>query len=1161
VIGRREIQGTNQTARKENPTVRPLRTRALFIVLSLAGLAALLPAVASAAAPAPHWKIYSHPSPTNLPAGEAGDPETPKMYVLTITNDGDAPAGCTAAMYAGEQAHFEAEPDRYGAPQCPEDSPASNPITVTDNLPAGITALPKFVKGTEGSNVTITLHVQNEGIEEFGSPCAPGAVAICSGELPHPVYPGAHIYMTVPLEVDAGLDGSTVTNEASVAGGDAAVATVTEETLISAEAAPLGFQAMDFSLLDQSGAPEVEAGAHPNVFHIGFQLNTLNEGEQAIPVQSMKDVVTTLPRGMVLNPQATPVLCTEAELESQSPGGGCPAGSVVGLVDPTIGGLLSSATAGTAVPLYNMVPPAGAPAAFAFSPPFLEGFIHLIGGVNTAGEYTLGAVVNDLPQIGDSSGILVDFWGNPTEESRDHRRGQCYDVVHTPRDEACSSPRSEVPLLSMPSACSGPLSAKIQITSWEDQSSSYSRSAETQDSDGNPVGVTGCEALDFRPTLKARPTTNVADSPSGLEVDLNVPQTENVGTKATSTLKKATVTLPEGLVVNPSAANGLGACTPAQIGMLTPVGQANAHFSGAHASCPDAAKIGTVEVNTPLLENPLPGAVYIAQPHANPFNSLLALYIVIDDPKTGVVIKLAGHVEPDPRTGRITASFDENPELPFEDFKLHFFGGAGGTLRTPPVCGEYATDSTLSPWSGTAPVASHDPWAISQAPGGGPCAATAAERPASPSFDAGTISPVAGAYSPFVLHLNREDGSQNISALDITTPPGFTGRLAGIPYCSDSSLVAAEGKTGGEEEAHPSCPAASALGSVVAAAGAGPAPYYAKGTAYLAGPYKGAPLSMAVITPATAGPFDLGTIVIRVALRIDPASGQIHSVSDPIPQILDGIPLDLRSVTLRLDRPRFTRTGTSCNPFAVSGLIGNPLGAGTAVSSRYQLGECSSLAFKPQIGIRLTGATNRGAHPALRAVLSMPEGGANLAGASVALPHSEFLDQGHIGTVCTRVQFAAGAGNGAECPPASIYGHVVATSPLVDYQVEGPVYLRSSTHELPDLVLALHGPPAQPIAVEAAARVDSIHGGIRSTFEATPDLPLSKVVLSMAGGSKGLLQNSTDICASTNRATAKLVGQNSKVAALRPALKDAKCKKGAHKKRAKHHHRASRAAR
>ena len=709
----------------------------------------------------------------------------------------------------------------------------------------------------------------------------------------------------------------------------------------------------------------------------------------------------------------------------------------------------------------------------------------------------------------------------------------------------------------MPSACSGPLEASVSVASWEDPDNPISGSAQTLDSDGNPVGVSGCSALDFKPTLKARPTTNVADSPSGLSVDLHVPQTNSLNQLATANLRKAVVTLPDGLVVNPSAGNGLGSCSSAQIGLTTPVGQTPIHFSAASPSCPDAAKIGTVEIDTPLLEDPLPGAVYIATPGDNPFDSLLALYVVVDDPITGVVIKLAGKVEAGGQQGvsglapgQLRATFDDNPQLPFGDFKLEFKSGPHAALRTPATCGPYSTASSLSPWSGTPPVSAPDNYSISQAPGGGTCATTQSALPHAPSFDAGTVSPLAGSYSPFVLNLRRNDGSQQFSTVTVTPPPGLVGKLAGTPACSDAAIDAASSKTGQQELASPSCPAASQVGVVDVSAGAGPDPYNTQAKVYMAGPYKGAPLSLAIITPAVAGPFDLGTVVVRTALSIDPTTAQITATSDPIPSILEGIPLDVRSAQIKLDKPNFTLNGTSCTASSINGQLVSTLSQVASLSQRFQLGECGRLGFKPGLKLSLKGGTLRNGHPALTTVLSARSGDANIGKAQVTLPPSVQLDQSHIQAPCTRPQFAAG-----QCPDAAVIGSVVATSPLLDYDLTGPVYLRTGNNPLPDIVLALHGPASQPIEIDQVGKIDTVNARLRTTFEGVPDAPITKAVIRLVGGSKGLLVNNTNLCKKTNRATVLLDAHNSATADSTPkvALKCPKPRK--HKKHHKRHHR------
>jgi hypothetical protein len=387
------------------------------------------------------------------------------------------------------------------------------------------------------------------------------------------------------------------------------------------------------------------------------------------------------------------------------------------------------------------------------------------------------------------------------------------------------------------------------------------------------------------------------------------------------------------------------------------------------------------------------------------------------------------------------------------------------------------------------------------------------------------------------LDLSRADGSQEIGGLEVSLPPGLTGKLAGVPFCSEAEIAQAKARSnpneGIVEKQSPSCPASSEVGQVIVSAGAGITPLQVEGKAYLAGPYKGAPVSVVIVTPAIAGPFDLGAVVVRTALQVDPKTAQIKAVSDPLPTILEGIPLDLRSAYVRMGRPQFTLNPTNCDPMSVEGVARSVFGQDAALTSPFQVGGCSSLPFKPKLSLRLHGGTKRGAHPRLKAVLTAKPGEANLASASVALPRSEFLDQSHIRTVCTRVQFAA-----EQCPAASIYGFVKATTPLLDEPLEGPVYLRSSDNELPDTVGVLKGPASKPIEIEAIARIDSIKGGIRANFDTIPDAPITKVIVTMQGGRKGLLINSRSLCLKPSRATVKMDGQNGKAHDFRPVVKN-----------------------
>ena len=410
---------------------------------------------------------------------------------------------------------------------------------------------------------------------------------------------------------------------------------------------------------------------------------------------------------------------------------------------------------------------------------------------------------------------------------------------------------------------------------------------------------------------------------------------------------------------------------------------------------------------------------------------------------------------------------------------------------------------------------------------------------------------MAGAFSPLSVRVFRTDADQELSSAEGVAPPGLVASLRGVGRCSDAQIAAATARNrpgqGAEEIASPSCPADSQIGAVVAGAGAGPSPIYVPGKLYMAGPYEGAPLSGVAIVPAIAGPVDLGDVVVRGPVFIDPRTAQVTLRTDQLPQIVNGVLIRTRDVRIHLDRSNFVVNPTSCEPMAIDATLRSTEGASKGDSERFQVGDCASLGFRPKLGLRLKGGTRRGAHPALRAVVTPRAGDANFARAVVTLPHSAFLDQAHIRTVCTRVQFAAGGGNGERCPAGAIYGRARAWTPLLDQPLEGPALLRSSNHNLPDLVIALHGPPSTPIDVELASRIDSKRGGIRSSFEAIPDVPVSRFLLAMRGGKKGLIINSRNLCfrSKRNRTYANLKGQNGRHDRMRPVLRAAGCARSA----------------
>jgi hypothetical protein len=497
---------------------------------------------------------------------------------------------------------------------------------------------------------------------------------------------------------------------------------------------------------------------------------------------------------------------------------------------------------------------------------------------------------------------------------------------------------------------------------------------------------------------------------------------------------------------------------------------------------------------------------------------------------------------------------------------MHFPGGPRATLLAPPKCGKYEIEAELSSWASNPPVTQTSSFEVTEGPDGGPCPSGRLE----PKLSAGSVKAVAGASAPFAFRLSREDASGIFTGVKAITPEGLSAKLAGVPYCPDSVLnaISAEQGTGLGELQNPACPASSRVGSVLVGAGAGANPLYPQGAEgstgrlYLAGPNKGAPLSLLAVTPAIAGPLDLGTIVIRNAIYLNPATAQVSVISDPIPTIIHGIRPDIRDIRLLLDRPGFVVNPTDCEPLAVQAEVSGlnrVSGAGETATraDRFQVGGCGRLAFRPAIDLQLRGGTHRADYQGLRATVTYPDGPgyANIARAAVTLPHAAFLAQNHIRTVCTRVQFAA-----KQCPAGSIYGRASATSPLLDYPLQGNVYLRSSDNPLPDLVVALRGPDRQPIEVDLAGRTDSVKGALRNTFDIVPDAPVSKFTLQLFGGKRGLIELSTDdYCAKAHRATVNLGAQNGMRRVIHPAVRNPNCAK----RRAKAHrnHRRRGAAR
>jgi hypothetical protein len=858
------------------------------------------------------------------------------------------------------------------------------------------------------------------------------------------------------------------------------------------------------------------------------------------PEVDMKTLRVDLPVGLSVNPGATPQ-CAAARPKD------CPLNTQVGTSVVTVSPeppLLLPPIPVTAN-VYNLKPKQGQPARFGFTVEAIPGIpvippsdIYLEADVAWESDFHEGftIAVPKVPFVKLLQNRLI-FNGRAT------------------------APGGTGFFLTLPSTCFDPNNPVTAHTY-----STYARADSLQNPDpafpnGSPfvesplppgTSPKDCATIPFNPSIGVDPGTKQVDSPAGATTEVKLPVEANPAGQETSTMRTARVTLPQGMGLNPSAANGLVACTDAQFGKGTrnPV------------VCPPASKVGTVTVATPPLpEGPLTGAVYVGeQKSRNPESGEeYRIFVHALSARYGVDLRLIGNVIANAKTGQLTAVFDDPPknvlrggkadnlpnglpQVPFTSFRISIDAGPKSALSSPPTCAPSTTTSQLTPWSGRGPATPSNSFSLTAIPGGGPCPKTMAQRPFAPGFSAKPKSDQAKTFTPFSTFISRPPGQQELKGLDVALPKGATAKLKGVPYCPPKAIASAEDRSGRAEQKNASCPNDSKIGVAKVEAGTGPSPLQIEGDAYLAGPHRGAPLSIAVVTPAIAGPFDLGNVVVRVPLFLQPENARINPRTNAIPDVFGGTKLSIRSIFLNINRNDFTLNGTNCrDQEAEGGIFGggaNPANPGAfstfAVKQPFKATGCRKLKFRPKLKVRLFGATVRNKHPKLRAVLRARGKDANIRRASVALPRALFLDQSSLATVCTRVQFAAD-----KCPKRSIYGRARAFTPLLGKPLEGPVYLRSSDNTLPDLVAHLEG----QVTVDLVGRIDSFRGGIRTTFGRVPDVPVNKFVMTLPGGKKGLLVNSTNLCAKPVKAIIRLRGQNGKKINSKPKLRTS-CGKG-----------------
>jgi hypothetical protein len=838
-----------------------------------------------------------------------------------------------------------------------------------------------------------------------------------------------------------------------------------------------------------------QAGAHADLTTT-FRLTQ----EKGTPFARTKDVEVHLPPGMIGNPQGIS-RCSVTQLANTPGESECPVSSQVGIAKIA---LASPIFGSVTEPIYNMTPPAEGSdvvARFGFFAALYPSFINV--RINPA-DYSLIASVEGSPSAAELLEAQTILWGVPAAPSHDLLRLTPFEAVNNespPGGRPAGLPPA--PFLSNPTDCSLQRQIRVTVRSYQLPNSSSTKSAPFPQ-------VTGCGKLSFESIFTAVPTNPEAAAPTGLDATLTVPQDETPQGLATSTLKAATISLPAGLSINPAAGDGLEACGSDQVRFGTT----------APSACPNAAKIGSAEMDVPALENTLQGSIYQRSPEPG---HLFRFWLVADE--QGVHLKLPAEIEANPLTGQLTTRFEGiaslggNPQVPFSELRLHIFGGPRAPLSTPGSCGTYQTHYSFAPWSGRPATEGDTAMQITSGCGKGGF---------SPALSAGTRGAVAGHFSPFAFTLTRKDGEANPQTIALHLPQGLLAKLGGVPLCSD-----ADAATG-------ACPAASRIGSLIAASGVGGAPLWipqpgkAPTAVYLAGPYKGAPYSVVSVVPAQAGPFDLGLVVNRAGIHVDPETALATIKTDPLPQILEGVPIGYRTLSVLIDRKDFTLNPTNCAPKKIAATLTAANGATAEPTDGFQATDCAKLPYKPKLKLSFKGSTKRTGNPALKAVLTQKPHQANTAAATAVLPGSEFIDNSHINNPCTRVQFDQGA-----CPKASILGHAEARTPLLDQPLRGPVYFRSNggQRELPDLVADLHG----PIHITLVGYIDSVKSGsetsrVRTRFAHVPDAPVTRFTISLFGGKRGLIENHVNLCGAKKRVTLEFKGQNGRVKRSSPAI-------------------------
>jgi hypothetical protein len=847
----------------------------------------------------------------------------------------------------------------------------------------------------------------------------------------------------------------------------------------------------------ETSSSDSRVGMHPD-------LETNVTIQDAGSPETVRNAVVNLPEGMFGNPNALPK-CSSADFALFR----CAPISQAGLITVrgNYGGIGDNLM-GTA-PLFVLESRSDTETTrLGFIVPQINVPISIPVSLRTTTDYGVRLTVSEVTQQIPLAGFNMIIWGFPAKGEHDDFRfaiGEPGKPANCPNsfDAECTgshaAPVPVKPLTSNPSICTGePLVVNLDIRTYQDP-------AHVAHAEDTYPETTDCEQQTFRPVFNVDVTNHSADSPAGLEIQLKAPQP--LGFSASpSQIRSATLLLPEGLNINPDAADGQGACS-----------EAEANFdSEGPGECPDLSKIGNFDIESPALDGPLKGSLYFGEP--KPGNQYRVFMIASG---FGINAKIVASVQPDPMTGRLTMSVTDLPQVPFDAFNLHAFASDRALAATPTQCAIYYADSTFTAWnSELAPQKSQPFISIDSGPQGTTCPGVS--RPFKPRLVAGMSNPVAGNFSNFTLRLDRDDGDQFLGDLNFTLPPGLSGYLRGIAYCPEGLIAAAKEQLGRAELASPSCPASSQIGTSNVAAGPGSHPFHAVGKMYLAGPFKGAPLSLVTITPALAGPYDYGTVVVRVALHVDPLTAQVRATSDTVPSIIGGVPIRMRSIQVNVDKPHFMINPTNCGQHSIDSQGIGDQGTVADFSSYFHAVNCYSLGFKPHMTIHQLGArtqTKRTKNPRLRFDLYTRPGDANLKSISVTLPKAFQIDQRHLGNICSEKELVAN-----ECKGRTPIGKATTTTPLLDQPLSGAVYAVSGSGGLPKLAFILDG----QVKIVPRAETDTVKGALRTTVPVIPDAPVGHFRFNLFGGKAGYLINTRDLCLRTPFTKVAYTGQNGK---------------------------------